>query len=820
MGTEIPRELQPKIDELRARVAGAQTPADRLEALLLLVDELVAVTPFACEPLLLQARELARELGDKASEARVESNLASTALQSDDLDAVETHARRALALAREAGDGAREASALSLLAILYRTRTDYDRARECAQLCRAVSEKAGYPRGVLSALNGLGNLAMLQGQLEEALGCYQQCLEVNAELGDDFSGAACHVNVGLVQEQLGRWEDAADNLYRAVALGERHGFAALRHTALNMLGEIFLKRDKLDRAVETLRFVADAGRGKLTTQTVRRDALSNVGQAYCRRGDLASASRTFAEALELCRNAGDRREQAVLLWRTAEVALLRGSPDRAQALADEALGLARELGLRTEEGEALRVHGLIAAGRGNTDAARVAFAAALEALAGSDEGYELARARCQYGRYLLELGDTRTAADMLRAAAKVFRRLAIVADAEEAIQLLFRLEMGNDRDTALLQAISSITALSLEPARFVKQCLRLLCEGLGFESGALLAENRAVLVRGNPNLARGQELARRAALAVSDTTLSFPVNYQDQTIGSVYLERPVPSMTASDTVIAGAVGNLLAAPVRLLIQGRQETSGPDGLELRGFVGCDARVQPTLRRAAQLAGTAQPVLIRGEKGTGRKLLARALHDSGAQGPRRFVVLQCMDTDVEVLAELLFGAGGIRGRLEESDWGTVCLEDVGELSPGLQARLLDWLNGPGSEPGAPRVITTTSRHLGEPFGGGAFNPALYQLLAKAELGLLPLRERIADIAGLAGFLVRQSDREFNRGATGLSAEAIERLAAHDWPGNIAELQRVLERAVLLARGPLVEVEDLPEDLPKSGVSGSSP
>ena len=819
MGVEVPRELQPKIDELRARVAGAQAPADRLEALHLLIEQLVAVTPIACGPLLLQARDLARELGDKGKEAQFESILANNAWLADDLDAVESHARCALTLAREAGDGIREAQALSILAILYRTHADYEQAREYAQLCRGVSEKAGYPRGVISALMGLGNQAMLQGQLEEALSCYQQCLRINEELGDDLSGATCHVNIGMLQEQLGRWEDAAGNLHRAVAVCERRGFAALRYAALNTLGELFLKRDKLDRAVETLKLVTDAGRDKLAAPDVRRDALSNLGQAYCRRGDLASASRTFAEALELCRNAGDRRNQAVLLWRSAELALLRGSPDRAQALAGEALWFARELGLRTQEGEARRVHGLIEAGRGKPAAARAAFAAALEALAGADEGYELARARCHYGRYLLEQGDMRTAADLLRDAAKVFRRLAIVADAEEAIQLLFRLETGNDRDAALLQAISSLSALGMEPARFVKQCLLLLCEGLSFEGGALLVGSRTELACGRPDLTRGHELARRAALAVSDTTLCFPVHQQDRVIGSVYLERRVPSTVARDTMIAGTVGNLLAAPVRLLVQGRRDTSGPDGLDLRGFAGSDSRVQSTLRRAAQLAGTTQPVLIRGEKGTGRKLLARALHDSGAQCARRFVVLECLNTDVQVLAELLFGTGSIRGRLEESDCGTVFLEDASDLSPGLQARLLDWLNGAGSEAGAPRVIASIRRHPDEPVGDGTFNPALCQLLGRAELVLLPLRERIGDIAGLAGFLVRQSGREFNRGVSGLSADAIERLAAHGWPGNVAELQQVLERAVLLARGPRVEVEDLPEDL-QSGVPAPNP
>jgi tetratricopeptide (TPR) repeat protein len=575
---EMPRELQLRIDELRARLADARAPADRLEVLVLLVDELSSVAPAECEPLLRQALELSRQLGDKAREAQVESYLANCALQSADLDAAEMHAHSALALARAVGDGTREASALSLLAITYRTGSNYDRARESYQMCRQVSERAGYPRGVISALNGLGNLALFQGQLEEALSCYQQVLETNEELGDDYTSVACHVNIGMLQEQLGRWEDAVDNLHRAVALGERHGINSLRFAALNMLGEIFLKRDMLDRAVETLRLVTHAGRDGLTAPDVRRDALSNLGQAYCRRGDLASASSTFAEALELCRAAGDRRQRSVLLWRTAELALVSGDPDRAQSLADESLRPARELGLKTEEGEALRVHGLAEAARGRLDAARAAFDAALEALAGGEEGYELARARYHYGRFLLEHGDVTAAADMLRAAAKVFRRLAIVADAEEAIQLLLRLEMSGDRDAALLQAISSLSALGTGPARFLKRCLSALCEGLGFESGAVLADGREVLVLGTPDLARARDSAYRATVVFSDAALCFPVNHQGRTVGSIYLDRVRPSATTCDTVIAGAVANMLLAAVRRLAQGQSEKSQKDAFD--------------------------------------------------------------------------------------------------------------------------------------------------------------------------------------------------------------------------------------------------
>lgn len=775
-----------------------------------MVDHLVKVSPRACGPWLSQTRALARELGVKTSEAHVESQMANCAWLANDLDAVEAHSRRALALARECGDGTCEASALSLLAILYRTRTDYERARECAELCRLVSERAGFAPGVLAALNTLGNMSMLQGRLEEALDCYQQCLEVNEELGDDLSGATFHVNIGLLQEQLGRWEDAAGNLYRAVAICERCGFAALCYTALNILGEMHLKRDKLDRAVETLELVAEAGRNKLTAPDVLRDALSNLGQAYGRRGDLACAGRTFAEGLELCRSAGDRREQAVLLWRSAEVALWRGSPARAKALADQSLALAQELGLQTQKGEALRVTGLIEARCGEAAAARQAFAAALEAFTGSDEGYEMARARCQYARFLQETGDTPAAVDLTRAAVKVFRRLATAAEAEEATELLFRLRLKTDRDSALLEAIAGLAALGLDPTRVVRRSLQLLGEGLGFDSGALLTESRTDVACGRPNLARGRELAARGRLVVTEHVLCFPVEHQGQAVGSVYLERHTPAMAAWDTVIAGAIGNLLAVAVKSLIRGRQETYGPEGLDWRGFAGAAPRVRAGLNQAAQLAGGRKPMLIWGEKGTGRKLLARAIHDSSEQCGRALVVLTCSNTDLPALAALLFGDEEVSSRLETGEWGTVVLEDAQTLSPELQARLWEWLVGPGTQAGAARMVAISKP---DQVSNQTFDPRLLRLLAESELQIPPLRERVDDIPGLAGFLVRQRDIEFNRGVSGLSAEALELLQAYLWPGNVAEMEHVLERAVLLAQGPLVRPEDLPRHIQRT-------
>jgi len=207
--------------------------------------------------------------------------------------------------------------------------------------------------------------------------------------------------------------------------------------------------------------------GQLAAPDVPARCLEYLGQAYCRRGDLASASRTFAEALELCRNAGDDGNQAVLCgvrrnWRcSGESGPGPGWPARPS-------GSRGSSGLRTQEGEARRVHGLKGRSR-KPAAARAAFSRGAGALAGADEVTNW-REPAGHTAVLLEQGDMRTAADCCGTRP----RSSAAGDCgapRRPIQLLFRLETGNDRDAALLQAISSLSALAWRPARFVKQCL-------------------------------------------------------------------------------------------------------------------------------------------------------------------------------------------------------------------------------------------------------------------------------------------------------------------------------------------------------------
>jgi two-component system, NtrC family, response regulator HydG len=245
--------------------------------------------------------------------------------------------------------------------------------------------------------------------------------------------------------------------------------------------------------------------------------------------------------------------------------------------------------------------------------------------------------------------------------------------------------------------------------------------------------------------------------------------------------------------------------------------------LARLVGRSPAMARLLEQIRHLGSTTGPVLVTGEHGTGRGLVAEVLHEQGARsGP--FVRVSGAGA-ADALGGELFGVAAAAGQparpgaIEAAAGGTLFLDEVGALPPALQSGLLRLVRDRAFEPagGGPtriadvRVIASSTRDLAAEAAAGRFRPDLYERLAVVRLALPPLRERPEDIPLLAATLVRELDRAHGRRITGLTRGVLDRLGRHRWPGNVRELRDVLESMVAFADGrrPL-DLDDLPRAL----------
>ena len=260
---------------------------------------------------------------------------------------------------------------------------------------------------------------------------------------------------------------------------------------------------------------------------------------------------------------------------------------------------------------------------------------------------------------------------------------------------------------------------------------------------------------------------------------------------------------------------------------------------REIIGRSEGIQKVLRQVNQVAETDMTVLILGETGTGKELVARAVHGQSARRERPLVKVNCSALPGELIESELFGhekgaftgaTGRQVGRFELADGGTIFLDEVGDLPLKLQAKLLRVLQegeferlGSGKTIKVDvRVIAATNRNLVEGMQRGSFRPDLYYRLAVYPIGLPPLRERREDIGLLAEAFLREASRRLGRLFDPISGEVLEALRRYEWPGNIRELQNVIERAAVISIGRWFQLPEgwASSELWKPATTGSVP
>jgi formate hydrogenlyase transcriptional activator len=355
---------------------------------------------------------------------------------------------------------------------------------------------------------------------------------------------------------------------------------------------------------------------------------------------------------------------------------------------------------------------------------------------------------------------------------------------------------------------------------------------LRYANGMLLgADGRSLPERATPvyaSLLRGETLRsdtlllqRRGAVPLPVALTSAPIRRGDSVLGAVLAFRDISERKRQEQALHDALAEVERLKERLAAENaylRAEIR--TDRQFGEIVGQSEALLTVLEQVRRVAPTKSSVLLQGESGTGKEAIARALHDLSPRRDHPLIKVNCGAISPSLIESELFGhekgafTGALRQRagfFELADGGTIFLDEVGELPSDAQVKLLrvlqeQELSRVGSE--APiridvRVIAATNRDLAALVEGGSFRLDLYYRLNVFPITLPPLRERRDDIPLLAAKFLADQARALGKDLKGMTPAAVRLIQSYDWPGNIRELQNVIERAAILATGSVVDI-----------------
>ncbi len=350
-----------------------------------------------------------------------------------------------------------------------------------------------------------------------------------------------------------------------------------------------------------------------------------------------------------------------------------------------------------------------------------------------------------------------------------------------------------------------------------------------YVSNEVLSTKQAVLAE---NVAANATLKNRDSIAELRVAslICAPILAGDQLLGLLHVYRttghtPLNSEDLEFTLaVARQLGTVWHRLTRQSVLWAENRSLKDQLriesEIVGRSEALRRVESQLLRAAETRAT---VLIRGESGSGKELIARAIHMHSPRRDGPFICLNCAALTETLLESELFGhekgaftgaTERLIGKFEAADKGTIFLDEIGEMALGTQAKLLRVLEGhPFERVGGNvpirvdvRVVAATNRPLEEAVRAGTFRKDLFYRLQVVQLDVPPLRERLEDVPLLAEHFLKRFVRETGRKIKGFTAAALQKISNYHWPGNVRELRNLIERAVALCHGPMIDAADL--------------
>ena len=762
----------------------------------------------------------------------------------------------------------------------------FDRSWEHCLLVHRILDEKQNPAEIAQAYNLMGTINWNRSKYDDAILCHKRCLALREECNDEIGIATSCNNLGLVYRSLGSLAEARECFQKSMEIKKRHENLPGLAAAYFNLALVYLDMEKpkdAERSCITAARLAET----IGNQQLLAEAYGTMGEIQYLQGNYDKANGYYLKDLRLCDKTKSLRERAVVYRKLGELNLALGKLPETIKLLDEARSLNQKIGSRLETALLNLLEGRIFFAQGKLDEGRCKLegvslelsllgkknaASAITAEIGTlyleEDNESLAREYLlratslvageenppQQVRLLRESLDKRSplARDQIVSDADRFRALCRV------ISLMRTIRDGERLRATITETACRITAMD-RAALFLKSegrdAFRIASASGGFKAGSMLTDRAITAILGiTRQLGYPLDVSRttipegkvaREFLEEHPRIVCIPLRFHDEPAGFLYLDstRSAPRTSDDDHSFLVAFGQEAALAIEnmLLIERIDQIEKPrfqlkpapvrskERVTFQDLIGSSAPMKHLYGLVGGIKDLDTTVLLTGSNGTGKDLIAKMIHYSGARADKLFIALNCSAITGELLESELFGhergafTGAHRqrtGHFESANGGTIFLNEIGDMPLHLQPKLLHVLEeqkfyrvgGTNTISTNVRIIAATNKDLLGLVKQGRFREDLFYRINIFPIRVPDLKERTEDIEPLCNHFLTTFCRLYGTAVKKISAEAMARLVAYEWPGNVRELENLINRIIIISKKETILPEDLPEYIVK--------
>jgi len=760
-----------------------------------------------------------------------------------------------------------------LLGLVLRSQGRPVQALEYSQKALAALESVSDPYRLSVLQNNLSLTYMDLNRWDQGLESLSKSVELKKQISDLKGLGLSHNNMGLIYLRKGLFDKSFEHLTIALQLfreiRDGSGVALVYHN----LGDLHRNKQEWREASHYLEKSLRIAR-ELGEESRAADCLLLLAKTTTEQSNFDQSRRGLNQALDLFTKAKNTFGEAEVQLALGELALRMENMPQAEEYVNQVRLFTESAGNKWFEGCYKRTHALLLKLQGKQEVCLEYLLQSVGLFKELGARYELGKTYLELGKIKLETGKVKEGKASLREALNIFEKSEVEGKKKEVEALLGQTKEMTQVEGERIQTFYKLAELLnsiWDTDELLSKALELVIELMNAERGAIILHSEkdktfelkvsrglepetsedaiAISQRvlkdviksdsplivenavSNPQFAASKSVVMHNILSI----LCVPLKTGDRLIGTVYLDhRSLPAVFSSEDIdFLKAFASLIATAIEkseLYVQANEEIFQLKEVLHKTYnypqiIGNSPKMQEIFNLVEKVANSKTSVLITGDNGTGKELIAHLTHARSQRSEGPFVRVNCAALPETLLESELFGieektATGVgfrKGKFELADGGTIFLDEIGDMSLSVQAKVLrvlqekefERVGGQKSIKLDIRIISATNMDLQKKVGDGTFRRDLYFRLNPIVIALPPLHERKEDIPYLVRYFAERFSRENNKPEIRLTKRISSALQEYSWPGNVRELEHVIERATLLSRNGEFPKELLPEE-----------